>query len=47
MPLEEHESFLDDYINIVTSMQLTQPNLKQNDCQFLSPYKLIIAYARK
>lgn len=48
MPSEMHEEFLDDYIDIVSSMQLTDVSLVDgSDCKFRTPYKLIVAYASK
>lgn len=47
IPMEEHDDFLNDYVNIVSKMQLTEMNQEKDDCKFLTPYKLLIAYARK
>ncbi|KAH8376164.1 hypothetical protein KR200_005411 [Drosophila serrata] len=46
MPSTLHEDFLDDFIEIVISMNLQQGESNQ-DQKFLSPYKLVVAYARK
>ncbi|KAH8352690.1 hypothetical protein KR084_005686 [Drosophila pseudotakahashii] len=46
MPSSLHENFLDDFIDIVISMNLQQGD-KNEDQKFLSPYKLVVAYARK
>ncbi|KAH8255494.1 hypothetical protein KR038_004650 [Drosophila bunnanda] len=46
MPSTVHEDFLDDFIEIVISMNLQQGERNQ-DQKFLSPYKLVVAYARK
>ncbi|KAH8249343.1 hypothetical protein KR032_008651 [Drosophila birchii] len=46
MPSILHEDFLDDFIKIVISMNLQQGEGNQ-DQKFLSPYKLVVAYARK
>ncbi|EDW90127.1 juvenile hormone acid O-methyltransferase [Drosophila yakuba] len=46
MPSDLHEQFLDDFIEIVISMNLQQGD-KNEDQKFLSPYKLVVAYARK
>lgn len=49
MPLHEHDNFLDDYVNVVTKMQLKLDaiDISSQNCRFLTPYKLLIAYARK
>jgi len=46
MPADLHEQFLDDFIDIVISMNLQQGE-NNEDQKFLSPYKLVVAYARK
>ncbi|KAI8042966.1 juvenile hormone acid O-methyltransferase [Drosophila gunungcola] len=46
MPSTLHEEFLDDFVDIVISMNLQQGE-KNEDQKFLSPYKLVVAYARK
>jgi len=46
MPIDLHEEFLDDFIDVVISMNLQQGE-KNEDRKFLSPYKLVVAYARK
>ncbi|XP_017064507.2 juvenile hormone acid O-methyltransferase [Drosophila eugracilis] len=46
MPTDLHEDFLDDFIDIVISMNLQQGE-RNEDQKFLSPYKLVVAYARK
>ncbi|KAH8413227.1 hypothetical protein KR009_009057 [Drosophila setifemur] len=46
MPSTLHEDFLDDFIEIVISMNLQQGEGNQ-DQKFISPYKLVVAYARK
>ncbi|KAH8266626.1 hypothetical protein KR018_003824 [Drosophila ironensis] len=46
MPPALHEEFLDDFIDIVVSMNLQQGEDNQ-DQKFISPYKLVVAYARK
>ncbi|KAM7351815.1 juvenile hormone acid methyltransferase isoform 1-T1 [Cochliomyia hominivorax] len=48
MPLSLHDTFMDDFINTVTNLDLKQ-NLHSNelDYKFNSPYKLLIAYAKK
>lgn len=47
MPKHQHEAFLDDYVNIVSSMQLAIDDEENDYKQFLTKYKLMIAYARK
>lgn len=48
MPLSLHDSFMDDFINTVTSLDLKQNHHSNElDYKFNSPYKLIVAYARK
>ncbi|BFF95937.1 juvenile hormone acid O-methyltransferase [Drosophila madeirensis] len=48
MPAALHEDFLDDFIQIVISMNLQQGDQhKDQDQKFISPYKLVVAYARK
>lgn len=47
MPKHKHDAFLDDYVSIVSSMQLAIDDVESDFKQFLSPYKLMIAYARK
>lgn len=47
IPTEEHDDFLNDYVSIVSKMQLTEINQEKDDCKFLTPYKLLIAYAKK
>lgn len=46
MPSSLHEDFLNDFIDIVISMNLHQGEDNQ-DQKFISPYKLVVAYARK
>nr|XP_016927888.1 juvenile hormone acid O-methyltransferase [Drosophila suzukii] len=46
MPIDLHEEFLYDFIDVVISMNLQQGE-KNEDQKFLSPYKLVVAYARK
>ncbi|EDV33538.1 uncharacterized protein Dana_GF24959 [Drosophila ananassae] len=46
MPSSLHEDFLNDFIDIVISMNLQQGEDNQ-DQKFISPYKLVVAYARK
>lgn len=42
------EDFLDDYVACVRKMQLAMPHAQNaRDTQFRSPYKLMVAYARK
>lgn len=49
IPLHEHDAFLDDYVRAVTDLQLTLDDIEANSstCRFLTPYKLLIAYARR
>ncbi|XP_030383951.1 juvenile hormone acid O-methyltransferase [Scaptodrosophila lebanonensis] len=55
MPESLHEEFLDDFIAVVVSMNLQQQPLVVDDAaqapqnveRFISPYKLVVAYARK
>ncbi|XP_065356806.1 juvenile hormone acid O-methyltransferase [Calliphora vicina] len=48
IPLSLHDSFMDDFINIVTSLDLRQDHHSNElDYTFNSPYKLVIAYAQK
>ncbi|XP_017056398.1 juvenile hormone acid O-methyltransferase [Drosophila ficusphila] len=46
MPATLHEDFLDDFVDIVKSMNLQQGEDNPQQ-KFLSPYKLVVAYARK
>ncbi|EDW64414.1 juvenile hormone acid O-methyltransferase [Drosophila virilis] len=52
IPTSLHEEFLDDFVDIVISMNLKED--QKIDCEkdrledrFISPYKLVVAYARK
>lgn len=49
IPSHEHDAFLDDYVCAVTDLRLTLDDIETNSstCRFLTPYKLLIAYARK
>ncbi|EDW77852.1 uncharacterized protein Dwil_GK24707 [Drosophila willistoni] len=48
MPVNLHEEFLDDYMDVVNSMNLQEGNQENEDDQrFISAYKLVVAYARK
>lgn len=49
IPTDEHDAFLDDYVSAVADMQLALDDIETNSstCRFLTPYKLLIAYARK
>ncbi|KAH8377540.1 hypothetical protein KR093_005879 [Drosophila rubida] len=49
MPAALHEEFLDDFVNVVVSMNLQQQHIgdDQQQQRFASPYKLVVAYARK
>lgn len=47
IPKHQHEDFLDDYVNVVRGMQLALDDIERHDTQFLTPYKLMIVYARK
>uniref|UniRef100_A0A182PFZ1 Methyltransferase type 12 domain-containing protein n=1 Tax=Anopheles epiroticus TaxID=199890 RepID=A0A182PFZ1_9DIPT len=49
MPHELQDKFLLDYIAVVRQMYLTKTGNDENDCnlQFISPYKLVIVYAKK
>ncbi|XP_037817110.1 juvenile hormone acid O-methyltransferase [Lucilia sericata] len=48
MPLNLHDTFMDDFINTVTSLDLKlDHHSNELDSKFNSPYKLLIAYARK
>lgn len=47
IPPEEHDDFLNDYVSIVSKMQLSEINQEKDDFKYLTPYKLLIAYAKK
>lgn len=49
IPIHEHDAFLDDYFNHVMNMRLVLDDIHTNSktCRILTPYKLIVAYARK
>lgn len=48
IPESLHNSFMDDLINAVTTLNLKQNhNLNELDSNFNMPYKLMVAYARK
>lgn len=48
MPPSLHDSFMDDFINTVTSLDIQQHhNSNVFDYKFNIPYKLMVAYARK
>ncbi|TDG45107.1 hypothetical protein AWZ03_008445 [Drosophila navojoa] len=50
IPMSQHEEFLNDFVDIVISMNLKQDaksNAEHSQERFISPYKLIVAYARK
>uniref|UniRef100_A0A182KF39 Methyltransferase type 12 domain-containing protein n=1 Tax=Anopheles christyi TaxID=43041 RepID=A0A182KF39_9DIPT len=49
MPPELQDKFLLDYIAVVRQMYLTKSGNDEPDCnlQFISPYKLVIVYAKK
>lgn len=49
MDASEHNDFLNDYIDEVRKRNLCiNPNENDpNKCQFVTEYKLIVAYARK
>lgn len=48
--MPRHEEFLNDFVDIVISMNLkqdTKSSAEHTQERFISPYKLIVAYARK
>ncbi|XP_073822305.1 juvenile hormone acid methyltransferase [Musca autumnalis] len=48
IPVSRHNEFLDDFIDIVTELDLRQSNDASGEMdKFNSPYKLIVAYAKK
>uniref|UniRef100_A0A0K8TS48 Putative juvenile hormone acid methyltransferase n=1 Tax=Tabanus bromius TaxID=304241 RepID=A0A0K8TS48_TABBR len=47
MTEREHEQFLCDYIDIAFRMKLCEKSMNDDDYRFISPYKLIVAYAIK
>ncbi|XP_037960893.1 juvenile hormone acid O-methyltransferase [Teleopsis dalmanni] len=47
IPEQQHEDFLDDFVSTVVSMKLYESNGQGTDYKFISPYKLVVAYARK
>lgn len=49
IPAHEQDAFLDDYFNHVMKMRLVLDDIHTNSktCRILTPYKLIVAYARK
>ncbi|XP_053677136.1 juvenile hormone acid O-methyltransferase [Anopheles nili] len=49
MPSDLQDKFLVDYIAVVRQMYLAKNGDVENDCdlQFISPYKLVIVYAKK
>lgn len=52
IPIAQHEEFMDDFIEVVISMNLQQHlshniDTDQLGKRFVSPYKLVVAYARK
>uniref|UniRef100_A0AAG5D3Q7 Methyltransferase type 11 domain-containing protein n=1 Tax=Anopheles atroparvus TaxID=41427 RepID=A0AAG5D3Q7_ANOAO len=49
MPLELQDKFLLDYVAVVRQLYLAKACTDENDCnlQFISPYKLVIVYAKK
>lgn len=52
IPVAQHEEFLDDFIDVVISMNLQEDqqcdiDKDQQKQRFKSPYKLLVAYARK
>ncbi|KAH8404895.1 hypothetical protein KR222_009320 [Zaprionus bogoriensis] len=52
IPTSQHEEFMDDFIDVVISMNLQQSHPCDSDGnqlaqRFISPYKLVVAYARK
>ncbi|XP_061397332.1 juvenile hormone acid O-methyltransferase-like [Musca vetustissima] len=47
IPLSQHNDFLDDFVDTVTSLDLRRCDPNGKTHKFLSPYKLIVAYAKK
>ncbi|KAL7740230.1 hypothetical protein ACLKA6_002206 [Drosophila palustris] len=52
IPVALHEEFLDDFVDVVISMNLQEDqqcdvDTDQREQRFKSPYKLLVAYARK
>lgn len=49
IPFHDQDAFFDDYLNLVIKMHLALDDIHANSktCRFLTPYKLMIAYARK
>lgn len=54
MPIDLREEFLNDYVSVVTNMNLSLEYDSENGIpdheykkKFLTPYQLIVAYARK
>ncbi|XP_055616095.1 juvenile hormone acid O-methyltransferase [Toxorhynchites rutilus septentrionalis] len=48
MPMELQEDFLDDYIGVVRRMSLSQNcGEDEDDCRFITPYKLVVVYATR
>lgn len=49
IPMHDQDAFFDDYLNLVIKMHLALDDIhaNSNTCRFLTPYKLMIAYARK
>lgn len=47
IPKHQYETFLDDYVNVVNDLKLVIDDAERNDKRFITPYKLMIAYARK
>lgn len=50
MNAEQQEHYLNDHIDCLRRMDLEMPprlGNDRNDCQFRSPYKLLVVFARK
>lgn len=49
IPIHDQEAFFDDYVHMVAKLHLALDDIHTNGnkCRFLTPYKLLIAYARK
>ncbi|XP_013114871.2 juvenile hormone acid O-methyltransferase [Stomoxys calcitrans] len=47
IPWSQHDDFLEDFINIVTNLDLRHSDVNESIQKFNSPYKLLVAYAKK
>lgn len=47
MPTWMHEDFLDEFIKTAIGLNLSESTATKDDYRFITPYKLVVAYARK